>query len=78
MLVRLAAWQALPEERTKTPMPPATAIQALGMAMSQWASSAELEQMRRHIEALTREQGHPTEMAQLLKDGYETLQGCLQ
>jgi hypothetical protein len=78
MLVRLAAWQSPPEQRTKTPMPPATAIQALGTSLSHWASGAELEQMRAHIENLMREQGRPTEMAELLKDGYETLPGCLE
>jgi hypothetical protein len=77
MLVRLAAWHEAPVERVKTPMPPAAAVQGLGMSLSQWTQSAALAQMRKHLEALTRAQNRPVELKELLRDGYEALPACL-
>jgi len=77
MLVRLAAWRTPIEQRAKTPMPPVTAIQALGTTPEHWMRSQELEQLRGYVESLTRQQGRPADMAGLLKDGYEALPRCL-
>src|SRR5205085_2304870 len=57
MLVRLSAWHTAKDQRIKSPMPPATAVQALGMTTGSWAAGAELEVLRSYIEALSRAQG---------------------
>jgi hypothetical protein len=77
MLVRLAAWHTRPEQRLKSPMPPPTAILASGDAIEHWAASAELKSLRKSVEALARAQGQPTDIIQLVKDGYDALPRCL-
>ncbi|HTS52041.1 MAG TPA: hypothetical protein VMH26_02105, partial [Burkholderiales bacterium] len=77
MLVRLSAWRAPVEQRVKSPMPPATAMPALGTTTSRWAGSAELELLRAYIEKLARREGQPSAVEELLKRGYEALPRCL-
>ena len=77
MLVRLSAWGTPVEQRAKSPMPPATAIQRLGLSARQWASSEDLALLRGYLEELSRQQGRAPEVSELLKDGYEALPRCL-
>jgi hypothetical protein len=77
MLVRLAAWGTPKQQRVKSPMPPLTALPALGTSAHRWAASAELAQMRSYVEGLARHQGLPSEAAALLESGYEALPACL-
>jgi hypothetical protein len=77
MLVRLSAWRTPAEQRTKSPMPPATALHALGTTTQQWAGSEELERLRAYVEGLSRQEGQPSEVGDLLKAGYEALPRCL-
>ena len=77
MLVRLSAWWPQTGQRVKSPMPPETALPALGMATQRWVHSEELEQMRSYVEELSRREGKPSDVDELLKDGYEALPRCL-
>jgi hypothetical protein len=77
MLVRLSAWRTPVERRVKSPMPPATAMHALGTTTRQWASSDELELLRAYLEGLSRQEGQPSDPSELLKGGYEALPKCL-
>jgi hypothetical protein len=77
MLVRLSAWRTPVEQRVKSPMPPVTALPVLGTTTHRWAVSEELEMLRTYVEGLSRQQGQPSTFAELLKDGYEALPGCL-
>jgi hypothetical protein len=77
MLVRLLAWRTPVEQRVKSPMPPATAMHALGTTTRQWANSEELEVLRAYLEGLTRQAGLPSDPGELLKHGYEGLPKCL-
>lgn len=74
MLARLSAWGTPPEQRVKSPMPPATALRALGTSTQQWLHSKELEQLRAYVEGLVRD---TPEAAQASKEGYEGLPSCL-
>jgi hypothetical protein len=77
MLTRLSAWHEPVEHRSKSPMPPATAVQALGTTLERWTRSDDLELLRSHVEALARQDGRPTNVEELLKEGYEALPSCL-
>ena len=77
MLVRLSAWPTPAGQRVKSPMPPATALPGLGMTTQRWAVSEELDLLRAYVEGLSRREGRPSTVAELLKDGYEALPRCL-
>jgi hypothetical protein len=77
MLVRLAAWGTPEQQRVKSPMPPLTALPALGTSAHRWAASEELAQIRSHVEGLAQRQGLPSDPAALLEGGYEALPACL-
>ena len=78
MLVRLSAWREPAGQRVKSPMPPATALRALGTTTQQWATSNELEQMRAYVEDLARGTGQPSETSEAAHEGYEGLPSCLE
>ncbi len=77
MLVRLSAWGTPIEQRVKSPMPPVTALPGLGTTTHRWADSEELELLRAYVEGLSRQEGQPSTVAELLKEGYEALPRCL-
>jgi hypothetical protein len=77
MLVRLSAWRTASEQRVKSPMPPATFLQAPGTTTQRWAGSEELDRLRAYVERLSRREGQPSDVGELLKDGYEALPRCL-
>jgi hypothetical protein len=77
MLVRLSAWQTPLDLRAKSPMPPATALPGLGMTTHRWTDSETLEQLRAYVEGLSRRDGQPSNVAELLTNGYEALPKCL-
>ena len=76
LLVRLSAWRAPADQRIKSPMPPETALRALGTTPQQWAASDELVQLRAYVEAIARSDGQP-DVTQLPQGGYEALPACL-
>jgi hypothetical protein len=47
------------------------------MTTQRWAGSSELELLRDYVERLSRKEGEPAGVAELLKDGYEALPQCL-
>ena len=77
ILVRLSAWRTQAGQRVKSPMPPETALPALGTTTRRWANSEELELLRDYVEELSRREGKPSDVGELLKDGYEALPRCL-
>lgn len=77
ILVRLSAWRTPADQLAKSPMPPALALQALGTTTQRWAGSEELERLRDYVERLSRKEGRPGDVGELLKDGYEALPPCL-
>ena len=77
ILVRLSAWSTPVGQRVKSPMPPAMALHALGTTPQRWTDSAELERLRGYVERLSRTEGMPSDLGDLLKDGYEALPQCL-
>jgi len=77
MLVRLSAWSTPEDERVKSPMPPATALPALGIATDQWARSNEFEKLRAYVEQLAQKTGPSSEDPMVAKEGYEALPSCL-
>jgi hypothetical protein len=77
ILVRLSAWQAQAGQRVKSPMPPETALPALGMTTRRWARGEDLELLRSYVEELSRREGKPSDVDELLKDGYEALPRCI-
>jgi hypothetical protein len=58
-------------------MPPVTALPALGTTSHRWEGSDEFERLRIYVEGLARQQGLPSDPAELLKGGYEALPRCL-
>jgi hypothetical protein len=77
MLVRLSAWRAPAERRVKSPMPPETALRALGTTAQQWSHSKELKQLRAYVEDLVRETGQASVNSAAAQEGYEALPSCL-
>ena len=77
MLVRLSAWRTPAEQRVKSPMPPPTALPGLGTTTHRWVGSEEFELLRTYLESISRQQGQPSNVSELLKDGYEALPRCL-
>jgi hypothetical protein len=77
MLVRLTAWRTPAKQRVKSPMPPETALPALGTTAQQWASSEEFEQLRAYVENLARESDQPSEVSAAAGEAYEGLPSCL-
>ena len=77
MLVRLSAWRTPAQQRVKSPMPPATALPALGTTAQQWASSEDFEQLRAYVEHLARETDQPSEVSTTADETYEGLPSCL-
>jgi hypothetical protein len=77
MLVRLSAWGMPARQRVKSPMPPETALPALGTTAQQWATSEDFEQLRAYVEDLARQAGQPFEVTRVAGEGYERLPSCL-
>jgi len=77
MLVRLTAWRTPAKQRVKSPMPPETALPALGTSAQQWASSEDFEQLRAYVENLARESDQPSEVSAAAGEAYEGLPSCL-
>jgi hypothetical protein len=77
MLVRLSAWRTPEPQRVKSPMPPPTALRALGSTAQQWREGEALQELRAYVAALVRQEGRSAEITELVKDGYEALPKCL-
>jgi hypothetical protein len=77
MLVRLSAWQQTPEQRVKSPMPPPTFLAALDTAPAHFAASEEFQALRRYLVNLLKAANQPTQIGELMRQGYESLPSCL-
>ena len=77
MLVRLTAWRTPAKQRVKSPMPPETALPALGTTAQEWASSEEFEQLRAYVEKLARESDQQSAVSAAAGEAYEGLPSCL-
>ena len=77
MLVRLSAWNRAGDERVKSPMPPETALPALGITAEAWKTSKELQQLQAYVQQLARKTGPPSDDPAAIKEGYEGLPSCL-
>ncbi len=70
MAYRLSMWDVPVHERTRSPMPPESALPTLGLTKTQWRNSQELATLRRYVESLL-----PTERDTVAI--YDQLQNCL-
>jgi mono/diheme cytochrome c family protein len=76
---RLAMWERAGHEQAKTPMPPASALQARGVTPQDWRAGAALVSLQAHVRALLdREPGAAADNADaLLRVDYARLRSCL-
>ncbi len=70
MAFRLSMWDVPVHERTRSPMPPESALPSLGLSKTQWRNSQELATLRRYVDSLL-----PTERAGVAS--YDHMQNCL-
>jgi hypothetical protein len=77
MLVRLAAWRSPADQRVKSPMPPPTFLQGLGIPAQRWAGSEDLELLRDYVERLARREGKASDGGAPWNNDYEALPRCL-
>ena len=75
---RLSMWQFEESKRTKSPMPPATALHNLGFTHQRWATSNELISLKHTVAQLIRKQtGNAPDLEQYAKTGFDNLRSCL-
>lgn len=70
MAYRLSMWEVPVHERTRSPMPPESALPSLGLTETQWRNSQELATLRRYVNSLIATERDPSIR-------YENLQNCL-
>lgn len=75
---RLRMWQFRPDDRPKTPMPPAYAIHAFNLGAQQWRDSLELKSLTRYVRDVLESRSETEQLPEeLLTRGYNNLQTCL-
>lgn len=75
---RLAMWDRAEDERNKTPMPPRSFLQSVGLSEQAWRSSASFAELRRHISGLLAIAGSSTRQVEFIGgQAYQDLQPCL-
>jgi hypothetical protein len=76
---RLAMWERAGHAQAKTPMPPASALQARGITVQDWRAGTALVSLKAHVrELLDREPGTAADHADaLLRMDYARLRSCL-
>ncbi|NQV99934.1 MAG: hypothetical protein HQ483_09585 [Rhodospirillales bacterium] len=67
---RLSMWDVPVDERTRSPMPPESALPSLGLTKTQWRNSQELATLRKYVKSLMATDRD----AQI---DYDTLRNCL-
>jgi hypothetical protein len=76
--VRLSMWRVEPHARTKTPMPPETALPTFNLDAQTWSDSEALDVLRTYAgEVLKKQSGTAPRLDALLARGYENLRSCL-
>jgi len=75
---RLSMWHRATDDRSKSPMPPQTALHRLGFTQARWATSDELLSLK-HAAAnlISRKTGNMPDIEQLIKTGFSNLPECL-
>jgi hypothetical protein len=75
---RLTMWQFNEDKRSKSPMPPATALYNLGFTQQRWATSDELLSLQRAVAGLIEKQsGTRPDLDLYTKTGFDNLRSCL-
>lgn len=75
---RLSMWQLAPEARPKVPMPPPSALPALGLPPEPWPHHADLRAITEYVgELLKAQTGQEPRIQDFLVRNYEQLRGCL-
>ena len=78
LYVRLAMWDHAAEGRTKTPMPPFTALRGARIGESEWRSGSDLAALRGYVAKILQEEpGKFASPEALLHTNYEHLRTCL-
>jgi len=78
LYVRLAMADLAPEQRDKTPMPPASMLPAFATDVAGWKASPARQALLAQVgDWLQAESGKPADLANLLAGGYEALRPCL-
>ena len=78
LYVRLAMWDHAAEGRTKTPMPPFTALRGARIGESEWRSGSDLAALRGSVAKILQEvPGKFASPEALLHTNYEHLRTCL-
>lgn len=67
---RLAMWDVPIDERTRSPMPPESALPSFGLSKTEWRNSPELKTLRRYIKTLIATERDPSV-------AYDQLRNCL-
>lgn len=75
---RLAMWDRVKDERNKSPMPPPSFLQSVGLNAQQWHSSESYAELRSHISGLLAITGSSTKHVEFIGgQAYEALRPCL-
>jgi len=75
---RLAMWDRVKDERNKSPMPPPSFLQSVGLNAQQWRSSESYAELRSHISGLLAITGSSTKQVEFIGgQAYEALRPCL-
>jgi hypothetical protein len=77
MWVRLNAWQQSAGQRTKAPMPPQSFLPALDTSPEHFAASDDFQVLKSYLEDHLKAAQQPTQIDELLQQGYEALPACL-
>ena len=75
---RLSMWQYDESQRSKSPMPPFTALEGLGLTYERWKTSDELTQLKHYIaDVLTQQTGQAPDINAFIARGFDNLRTCL-
>jgi hypothetical protein len=75
---RLAMWNRPEKERNKSPMPPPSFLQSVGLNAKQWRSSSSYAELRSHISGLLAITGSSTKQVEFIGgQAYAALRPCL-
>lgn len=75
---RLSMWQFDEGTRSKSPMPPFTALEGLGMTYERWKTSDELSQLKHYVSKILQQQtGKAPDINEYVSKGFDNLRNCL-
>lgn len=75
---RLSMWQFDEAQRGKSPMPPFTALEGLGMTYERWKTSDELSHLKHYVADILQQQtGKTPDINEFMNRGFDNLRSCL-